>query len=405
MVAVIVALAWANSPFQDSYRTLWETELKVELGRWEVHHDLRHWVNDALMALFFFVVGMEIKRELVIGDLSTLKKATLPGVAALGGMVVPALVYVLVASGEQATRGWGVPMATDIALALGVLALLSRTVPSSLRVLLLSLAIVDDIGAVLVIAIFYTAELNWTALTIAGGLIGLIFVLRRLRVWWVPAYIIVGTGVWFATLQSGVHATIAGVVLGLLAPAVPLASEEVEEETPVPQEDTLGGTMSIEDADATKLRVIATIPVTDRLIHLLHPWTSFIVLPIFALANAGVSLGADDLSDATSSTVAWGIILGLVVGKIAGITGASWIAVHLGAEVPADIGWRHLIGMSALAGIGFTMSLFITELAFDLPDLLQEAKVGILVASSLAAAIGAVILRLAKPVPSDEVTT
>ncbi len=316
-------------------------------------------------------------------------------------MIVPALIYVLVASGQQATRGWGVPMATDIALALGVLALLSRTVPSSLRVLLLSLAIVDDIGAVLVIAIFYTAELNWTALTIAGGLIGLIFVLRRLRVWWVPAYIIVGTGVWFATLESGVHATIAGVVLGLLAPAIPLASEEVEEETPVPQEDTLGGTMSIEDADATKLRVIATIPVTDRLIHLLHPWTSFIVLPIFALANAGVSLGADDLADAATSTVAWGIILGLVVGKIVGITGASWIALRLGAEVPVDIGWRHLIGMSALAGIGFTMSLFITELAFDLPDLLEEAKVGILVASSLAALIGGVILRLSKPAELD----
>lgn len=401
MIAVVVALAWANSPFQESYHSLWETELKIELGRYEVHHDLRHWVNDALMALFFFVVGMEIKRELVVGDLSTLKKATLPGIAALGGMVVPAAFYILLTSG-QAQRGWGVPMATDIALALGVLALLSRTIPSSLRVLLLSLAIVDDIGAVLVIAIFYSSGISWTALGSAALLVWVVILMRALRVWWVPAYIIVGTGVWFATLQSGIHATIAGVVLGLLAPAKPLAPEDVEEESPVPQEDTLGGTMSVADADANKLRAVATIPVTDRLIHLLHPWTSFIVLPIFALANAGVSLGREDLSGAVGSTVAWGIVAGLVLGKIVGISAASWIALRLGAEAPGDIAWRHILGMSALAGIGFTMSLFITELAFDEADLLQEAKVGILAASALAALIGAVLLKLARAVEQPE---
>jgi len=400
MVAVVVALGWANSPWQDAYHSVWETELSVHLGAYEIHHDLRHWVNDALMALFFFVVGMEIKRELVTGDLSSVKKATLPGVAALGGMLVPALIYVTIAS-PAGRSGWGIPMATDIALALGVLALLSRTIPGSLRVLLLTLAIVDDIGAVLVIALFYSAGLNWTALGIAALLVGVILVLRGLRVWWVPAYVLVGTGVWFATLESGVHATIAGVVLGLLAPAEPHAPEE-DEESPAPQEGTTGGGMSVADADANKLRAVATIPVTDRLIHQLHPWTSFIVLPIFALANAGVSLGSDDLGRARGSSIAWGIVVGLVVGKIVGISGASWLAVRLGAEVPADIGWRHLIGMSALAGIGFTMSLFITELAFDEASLLEEAKVGILAASAVAAVIGAVVLKLARPVQSLE---
>lgn len=390
--AVVVALLWANSPWSDSYRDLWTTELKVSLAGRVLSEDLRHWVNDGLMVIFFFVVGLEVKRELVVGELNSARKALLPGVAAVGGMVVPAAIYLAVNPGGEGFRGWGIPMATDIALALGVLALVGRGLPQQLRIFLLSLAIVDDIGAILVIAIFYAGSIEWSALGAAVGLLLLVVLMRRLRVWWVPLYVAVGSGVWLATLLSGVHATIAGVAMGLLAPARALSPGAIRK-IPFFEEAEEPSDVSVEDARRTKLRAFASVPVTERLAHVLHPWTSFVVLPVFALANAGVALGADELTSSLTSSVTLGVTAGLVVGKLVGITGSSWVAARLGASLPRGLGWGELAGVAALAGIGFTMSLFIGNLAFTDSDLVGDAKVGILTGSIIAALVGAAILR------------
>jgi Na+:H+ antiporter, NhaA family len=391
--AVVVAILWANSPWRETYEALWGTGLRIGLGEYLLEDDLRHWVNDGLMAIFFFVVGLEIKRELVEGELNSARSAALPAMAALGGMIVPAVIFLAVNTGEAA-RGWGIPMATDIAFALGALALLGSKLSQSLRVLLLSLAIVDDVGAVVVIAVFYSGGISWPWLGTALGLLGLMVLIRRLRVWWVPLYVIVGAGVWLATLESGVHATIAGVALGLLTPARSLNTKELER-SPLPQweERSQGRTLPAEEARLHRLRVTVSVPVTDRLEHILHPWTSYLILPVFALANAGVHLSIQDLSRSASSPVTLGIIAGLVAGKILGISGFSWLSVRLGARLPRGLRWRHLVGLAALAGIGFTMSLFISGLAFQDPGLENEAKVGILAGSLLAASVGALILR------------
>ncbi len=364
LAATLVALIWANSPVRGGYESLWGTELGLSLGPLELPEDLRHWVNDALMSIFFFVVGLEIKRELVAGELNERRKAALPIIAAAGGMVVPAVFYLAFNAGGEGGAGWGIPMATDIAFAVGVLALLGDRIPSGLKIFLLSLAIVDDIGAIVVIALFYSdgIELGW--FMGAGAGILAIVGLRRLRVPWVPIYVVVGTVVWFATLRSGVHATIAGAALGLLAPARPTDPHGQE-----------------------------VMSVAERLEHLLHPWTSFVVIPLFALANAGVMLSLDALRAAAASPVTLGVFVGLVAGKIIGITGASWIAIKLNlGQAPEGVGWRHLLGAAAVAGIGFTVSLFITGLAFDDAELVDTAKLGILLASVLAGVIGVLIL-------------
>ncbi len=390
--AVVVALIWANSPLSDLYEALWSTEVEFRAGPVSLEEDLRHWVNDGLMVIFFFVVGLEIKRELAVGDLSTWRQAALPATAAVGGMAVPAVLYFALNSKGEASQGWGIPMATDIALALGVLTVLGRFVPSQLRVLLLSLAIVDDIGAVLVIAIFYSENISGTALAVAAVLLLVILGLRALRVWWVPIYALVGVGVWLATLQSGIHATIAGVVLGLLAPARPLDAEAVKGPPLAKRGEGVEGGVTTPEARVTTSRVKASVPVTERLTHVLHPWASFLVLPLFALANAGVSLGVADISGAAASSVAWGIAVGLVIGKLVGISAFSLLSVKLGATMPREVGWGHIIGVSMLAGIGFTMSLFITELAFEQATLLEEAKIGILFGSLTAALVGSLVL-------------
>jgi NhaA family Na+:H+ antiporter len=393
LVAVAIAIIWANSPWHGTYEALWSTDLRIGVGDYVIRDELRHWVNDGLMAVFFFVIGLEIKRELVEGELRATRSAMLPALAALGGMVVPALIFLALNRGEAA-RGWGIPTATDIAFALGALAVLGSKIPPVLRVLLLSLAIVDDVGAVLIVAVFYTSGISWTWLGTALGLLAFVVLIRRLRVWWVPLYVVVGTGVWFATLESGVHATIAGVALGLLTPARPLNTEELER-SPLPQWEESGETREISAREASlhRLRVTVSLPVTDRLEHILHPWTSYLILPVFALANAGVPLSFEDLRGAASSPVTLGILAGLVAGKILGISGFSWLSVRLGARLPQGVGWRHVVGVAALAGIGFTMSLFISGLAFQDAGLEKEAKVGILAGSLLAASVGALILR------------
>ena len=392
LAATILALIWANlSP--DSYNDFWHTEIGIEIGSFEVREDLLHWVNDGLMAVFFFVVGLEIKREWDTGQLLDRRAAVLPAMAALGGMVLPALVFLAItfAGGGEGAIGWGIPMATDIAFALGIVALLGDRVPVALKVFLLTLAIVDDIGAIAVIAVFYSEALAWDWMGLAAVLIALAYVLRRNRVWYIPIYTGLAAVIWLAVLKSGVHATIAGVFLGIITPTRPLnpeiSHEQIED---VLADESVDETTSALDA----ARMInESVPVGSRLIRSIHPWTSFVIVPIFALANAGIQLGGGALSDAATSSVTLGIAGGLIIGKIVGITGAVVLAVKLGiARLPAQSTMTHVVGVSALAGIGFTVSLFISGLAYDDPTTISNAKVGILAASVVAAVLGAAIL-------------
>ena len=384
LAGALVALAWANSPWKGAYETLWSTRLTLSLGDASVSEDLRHWVNEGLMAVFFFIVGLEIKRELAAGELRSWRTAALPALAALGGMVVPATLYAAVNLGQEGARGWGVPMATDIAFALGVLALLGSRVHPSLRLFLLTLAIVDDIGAIVVIASFYSEGIRWLPLAGAALLLVTFGMLPRARIYWLPAYAALALGTWALVFASGVHATLAGALLGLMTPARPAAPAQVvrrwrldlsEEPSPT---DRAG---MCELAKGAK-------SVTERLEQAFHPVTSFGIVPLFALANAGVTLERDALSAPGATAVAGGIVLGLVVGKIVGVCGFSLLAVRLKlGALPSEVTWGQLVGAAAVAGIGFTVSLFIADLAFEGAHL-KAAKTGILAASLLAPLLG-----------------
>jgi NhaA family Na+:H+ antiporter len=391
LAATLIALIWANSPVRETYDRLWAIEIGVRIGDFELTENLRHWVNDGLMAIFFFVVGLEIKRELVAGELNDPRRAALPAVAALGGMLVPALIYGTINARGAGGAGWAIPMATDIAFAVGVLSLMGGRCPDSLRTFLLSLAIVDDIGAILVIAFFYSGgiEPGWLGAALFFGAV--VAFMRGRRIWWIPLYVVVGVALWFAMLQSGVHATIAGVALGLLTPARPAdpegAGDAVAEASAlmVDPEPAAVRRMTMQAQEA--------VSMAERLEHILHPWTSYAVIPVFALANAGVSLSGDLLASASSSPVTLGIVVGLVGGKILGITAFSWAASRIGiASFPGDVSRRHVVGVGAIAGIGFTVSLFIAGLAFDDLQLVSEAKIGILLGSAIAALLGAGVL-------------
>jgi Na+:H+ antiporter, NhaA family len=354
-LATVAALVVANVA-PDAYTDFWATELTIG----PIDLDLTHWVNDGLMTLFFFVVGLEIKRELVVGDLRDRRTASLPVAAALGGMLVPAAIYAALNAGGEGEAGWAIPMATDIAFALAVLALVGDRVPRTLKLFLLTLAIVDDIGAILVIAVFYADHLEPVWLLGAAGTVVVIVALRQAGVARPVAYVLPAGVLWFCTQQSGVHATIAGVILGLLTPAEPVGGR----------------------------------PVLTDLEDRLHPWSSFLVVPLFAFANAGVRLGHDALEAAWSGAIGWGILLGLLVGKPLGILGASALAVRLRLGVlPQGVQLRELAGLGMIAGIGFTVSLFVADLSFE-GVLLGEAKVAILVASIVAGGAGAVLVRL-----------
>ncbi len=380
----LVALLLANSPLGDTVAAFWTHHLVVAVGPLEVDESLGHWVNDALMAIFFLVAGLEIKRELVVGELREPRKAALPVVAAFGGMVVPALLYVLIA-GADVRNGWGVPMATDIAFAVGIMTLLGDRVPSRLKLMLLTLAIADDLGAIVVIAVFYTASLNMTALFIAVGLLGVMVAMRVLGVWWMPMYALVGVGLWFALLESGVHATLAGVACGLLAPALPRRPHETNV--------VAGRHHTVDELKEIVFDTRESRSVVDRLSHNLHPFTALLIVPIFALANTAVTVTPSALADAAASSVSQGIVIGLVLGKPIGIVLASWLAVRSGlAVLPSGVGWKHIVGMGSLAGIGFTVSLFVTELAFDSADVVANAKLGVLAASILASVFGVILL-------------
>lgn len=398
LAAALVALVWANSPWRGGYEAVWGTELTVRLGSLEIAEDLRHWVNDALMALFFFVVGLEIKRELVAGELRQWRAAALPAVAALGGMVVPALIYFALNAGKPGARGWGVPMATDIAFAVGVVALLGRRVPPALKLFLLTLAVVDDIGAIVVIAAFYAGGVRWEALVVAAGLLAVTAALYRARLFWMPANVVLGIGVWLATFESGIHPTMAGVALGLLTPARPLAPAMVARRWASDLTD---------DPSAAQTRAMtrlanSTVSLAERLEHKLHPLTGFAIVPLFALANAGVTLHADALDAPGAAAVGVGVVAGLVVGKLVGVTGFAWLSVRAGVgRLPHGLGWSQVVGAAAVAGIGFTVSIFIAGLAFTDPGLQSAAKLGTLAGSLLASIVGAGWLALAARDPAS----
>ena len=404
IIATAVALVWANSHWGDSYAALWHTKLTVGVGDFSISKDLTHWINDGLMAIFFFVVGLEIKREVLVGELSSPRNAALPIAAALGGALVPALIYLAINAGTEGAAGWGIPMATDIAFALGVLALLGDKAPVALKVFLTALAIVDDIVAVLVIALFYTSEISWGALGVGGLFLLALVVANLIGVGRTIVYALLGVGLWLCFLLSGVHATVAGVLLALTVPAISFINpgaflersryvldrfERAGEkgENVLANEERQAALHALNHA-AYKLE-----PPLHELEHALHPWVVFAIMPLFALANAGVPLGGGN-ADALTSPVTLGIVAGLVGGKQLGITLFAWVAVKSGvSELPEGVGWRHVYGAGWLAGIGFTMSLFISDLAFSDGSLVETAKLGILLASLVAGVVGWAILR------------
>ena len=416
LAATAIALGWANSPWAESYHHLWELPIGGTLGAASFRTTLHHVINDGLMAVFFFVVGLEIKREILAGELASVKTAALPMIAALGGMVVPAAIYAAINGNGPGGPGWGVPMATDIAFALGVLALLGDRVPTALKVFLAALAIVDDIGAVLVIAVFYSSGVAWGPLAAAAGLLALAIAFNRAgarRPW---TYGAIGLALWGTVLLSGIHATVAGV---LLAFAIPVRTRLNEREFLTKARHALdafdqAATVTAEDPNTTILSNVdhhASLhelerlsdkaqPPLIRIEHALHGVVAFGIMPLFALANAGVALDAATLGSAVGHPVTIGAMLGLIIGKPLGIAGFSWVAVRLGiAEPPRGANWAGLVAVAVLGGIGFTMALFIAGLAFPSgtprSELLDSAKLGILAASALAGIVGSLLLRRA----------
>ncbi len=405
IACTVIALIWANSPAAESYFALWQTKLTVGLGAFILSKPLLLWINDGLMAMFFFLVGLEIKREVLVGELSSPKQALIPIVAALGGMILPAVIFLLFTRGTVAADGWGIPMATDIAFALGVLALLGKRVPLSIKIFLTALAIVDDLGAVLVIAIFYTSEIVWSYLAIGALFLVLMFIVNKLGVTHAWIYAILGVLMWFAFLLSGVHATIAGVLAALAVPAIARINTRDfvrwnrdvldDFETCCPGESDDDHHTTIRDRSllqAMENTIHHTEAPLQKMEHALAYPVAFVIMPIFALANAGVTFtgGFEDLLN----PLGLGIIAGLVIGKQLGVFAFTWITVQVGlAKLPEEISWRHVYGAGWLAGIGFTMSLFISGLAFGNSPLLDISKVGILIASLISGVGGWLILR------------
>ena len=407
MVSAVIALVIANGPWAETYAHILHADFTIGSGQWALTMSVHHWINDGLMALFFLVVGLELKRELLVGELSDPRQALLPIMAAIGGMLVPALLYVLVNHEGPALKGWGVPMATDIAFALGVLALLGKRVPGSLLTLLVALAIVDDLGAVLVIALFYTAELNMTALAAVAGILFLLMALNLGGIRRILPYMLLGTLLWLALLKSGVHATLAGVFLAFTIPMKPKLDtprflarahrllDEIKEAHEKEPCIVLNDRMRSRTTALIDGAMLAQAPA-QRLEHSIHLPSAYLVIPIFALANAGIPIDFSAFGEIFTHPVALGVILGLVAGKLLGIVGFIWLTVALGwSRLPTGLNFGHVTGMALLGGIGFTMSIFIAELAFvgDPEDLLM-AKTGILLASLIAGIGGYTWLRL-----------
>ena len=404
VISTLVALVWANSPLGDAYYHFWHAPISIDIAGRALNMSLAHWVNDGLMVLFFLLVGLEIKREVLIGELASVRRAALPFAAAIGGMIVPAALYATMNARRPGINGWGAPMATDIAFAIGVLSLIGRSVPTSVKVFLLAIAIVDDLGAVLVIAFFYTSEISAIALAVAGAFLACLIVLNLLHVHRPLPYLLLGLGLWIATLHSGLHATIAGVLLAFTIPA----TRQMEERPYVSYMrallDRFDREILIDPARITpeQSHVLTAVARASqsvqtslaRVEHALLKPVNFLIVPLFALANAGVDLRGAGL-DALGSRITWGVIIGLLIGKPLGVLGATFIALKTGiGTLPAGATVRQIVGISILCGIGFTMSLFVANLAFPGRDAhLAESKIGILAGSLVCGILGALIIR------------
>lgn len=396
LLAAAAALIWANSPWGESYHAFWHTAIGVRVGSFAFERSLEWVVNDALMVIFFFVVGLEIRRELHHGELSEWKRAALPAAAALGGMIAPAGLYLLLAGSPATHSGWGVPMATDIAFAVGILTLLGRRVPAALRVLLLALAVIDDLGAIVVIALFYSSGVALSGLLVAAAGIGGIYLMQWLGVRLKLAYVVPSFVAWAGIYSAGVHPTIAGVVVGLITPVqawlgpegfLGAAHEHLEQLAQSKPSDLTSHELAASLRHVDRVRREAMSPA-ESLIEALHPWVAFAIMPLFALANAGVSISSGAF-DADAAHVATGAAIGLVLGKPLGILLVCWLTLALGiGALPRGLGFRHLLVLGIVAGVGFTMALFIAQLAFSSEVLLASAKVGVLVGSGVAALLG-----------------
>lgn len=401
-ISVLVAIAWVNSPFAHSYHHLWDIKFSLGFGSYVLNHPLHLWINDGLMALFFFVIGLELKREFMAGELSSMKKASLPMVAALGGMLAPALIYFFINKGTESEHGWGIPMATDIAFALALLSLAGKHIPTSVKVFLSALAVADDLGAVLVIAIFYSTHIALVPLTIGIWLLVILLIGNKMGIRSIAFYLVIGFAVWVAFLLSGVHATIAGVLVAFTIPARTRINEKnyaeslkkllFDFEKQIPNNSTLTTAEQHHTIEKIKeLSMDAETPL-QKVEYLLHPWVAFVIMPLFALANAGIIIGADFFTS-IRNPVSMGVAIGLLAGKFAGVLMATWLMVKFGAQLPAKANWKQITGVALLAGVGFTMSLFISGLAFTHPEMVDQAKYGILLASLLAGVLGVVVLK------------
>lgn len=393
-VTALVALVWANSPWSEAYESLWATNVSVSVGGAEFGMDLGHWVNDGLMVLFFFVVGLEVRREFSVGELTDRRRVVVPVVAGIGGMLVPALLYLAVNPSGEAAAGWGVVIGTDTAFLLGALALVGPALSTQLRVFLLTLTVIDDIVAVTVIGVVYSDSIDVGSLLAALGLLVALGVIGRVGVWRGPPYILILVALWVATVESGLHASIAGMVAGLLVPAFAPQRQDVEGAASLFRAFRQSPLPSV--GHSAKRGLVRAVSVNERLQTILHPWTSFVIVPIFAFANAGVDLRGGLLGQALTSPVTWGVVLGLVVGKSVGIGAGALGALRLRlGSLPTGVGPGHVVAGGALSGIGFTVSLLIVGLAFETPALQDEATVGVLLAVPLASALGWLVFRLA----------
>lgn len=390
--AALLALVWANAG--GGYEAFWRTELMLVVGETEFGLDLREWVNSGLMVLFFLSVGLEISRETVLGELRGLRALVAPALGALGGLVVPAGLFLLLNAGGPGAVAWGVPISTDTAVLLGVLALVGPRCPDQLRVFLLALAIVDDIGAVLAIALFYTEQVDVGALLLAVGLFAALLALRFVQFWRTPVYVLIGVALWLAVLRSGVHPSVVGVALGLLVNAYAPRPRDIA------RVQVAGRSFLVDPtpgrAAVAQAAVIEAVSPNERLQRRIQPWSSYVIVPVFVLANAGVLLNAETLGAALTSPLTWGVVLGLVVGKPLGVVAGTWVALRTGlGRVPDTLRWGQLAGGAGLSGIGFTVALFVTELALTDEVLIADTKIGILVGSALAALVGWLTFRLA----------
>ncbi|ATP58213.1 Na+/H+ antiporter NhaA [Pedobacter ginsengisoli] len=412
LISVIIAIIWANSPYHDFYEHLWHINFSIGFDDFILSHPLHIWINDGLMAIFFFVIGLELKREFMEGELSSASKAALPMSAALGGMIVPALIYFYLNKGTDASHGWGIPMATDIAFALALLSMASKHIPTSVKVFLSALAVADDLGAVLVIAFFYTEQIHFLQLIIAGSFLAVLIIGNLMGIRNSAFYLIIGFGVWVGFLLSGVHATIAGVLVAFTIPAVTKIDEQIysdnlrklsyDFEEDIPEKGAL--ITDKQNKTIQKVRILSMAAETplQTIEHSLHPWVAFGIMPLFALSNAGIVIGSDFFSTIINP-VSIGVTGGLLIGKFVGILLFCWIMITLKlAKLPEQATWKHIIGVALLAGIGFTMSLFISGLAFKNPTFIDQAKYGILLASVIAGILGTIVLKkVSKPLKDN----